>query len=57
MDTGLLAVVVTGLFSVVVAFIHRGFKRQHHDHGIIATSLDRIENKIDRHIEGHNEPK
>jgi hypothetical protein len=55
MDTGLLAVVVTGLFSVVVAFIHRGFKRQHHDHGIIATSLDRIENKIDRHIENHDE--
>lgn len=57
MDSGLLAVVITGCFSVVVALIHRGFKRQEKDHGLIATSLDRIENKIDRHIEGHNEPK
>lgn len=54
MDSGLLAVVVTGCFSIVVAFIHRGFKRQHTDHGIIADSLDRIENKIDRHIENHD---
>ena len=54
MDTGLLAVVITGLFSVVVALIHRGFKRQHHDHGIIERSLDRIEQKIDRHIENHD---
>lgn len=23
------------------------------DHGIVATSLDRIEDKIDRHIENH----
>jgi uncharacterized membrane protein len=53
MDNGLWGVVIAGLFSVVVAFIHRGFKRQAHDHGIIATSLDRIENKIDRHIENH----
>lgn len=54
MDAGLLAVTITGLFSVVVALIHRGFKRQHQDHGIIANSLDRIEQKIDRHIENHD---
>lgn len=54
MDTGLLAVTITGLFSVVVAIIHRGFKRQQHDHGIIADSLDRIEQKLDRHIENHD---
>ena len=53
MDSGLLAVTVTGLFSIVVALIHRGFKKQGKEHGIIATSLDRIEQKIDRHIEGH----
>jgi len=53
MDTGLLAVIVTGCFSVVVALIHRGFKNQHKDHGIIADSLDRIETKLDRHIENH----
>ena len=54
MDAGLLAVTITGLFSVVVAIIHRGFKRQQHDHGIIADSLDRIEQKLDRHIENHD---
>jgi hypothetical protein len=54
MANGLLAAFVTGCFGVVVAFIHRGFKRQHGDHGIIADSLNRIENKIDRHIEHHD---
>jgi len=54
MDTGLLAVTITGLFSVVVAIIHRGFKRQHRDHGIMADSLNRIEQKLDRHIENHD---
>ena len=54
MDTGVLAVTITGLFSVVVAVIHRGFKRQHRDHGIMADSLDRIEQKLDRHIENHD---
>jgi len=55
MDNGFLAVVITGLFSVVVAFIHRGNKRQQKDHGIIGRSLDRIEQKLDRHIENHDE--
>ena len=54
MDAGLLAVTITGLFSIVVALIHRGFKRQHNDHGIMARSLDRIEQKLDRHIENHD---
>ena len=54
MDTGLLAVIVTGCFSVVVAFIHRGFKKQHQDHGIVHDSLNRIENKLDRHIDNHD---
>jgi hypothetical protein len=54
MDGGFLAVVVTGLFSVVVAFIHRGNKRQQKDHGLIGTSLDRIERKLDRHLEDHD---
>ena len=54
MGTELLVVIVGGLFSVVVALIHRGFKRQQHDHGIIGQSLDRIEQKLDRHIENHD---
>jgi hypothetical protein len=55
MDNGIWSVVISGLFALGVAFIHRGFKRQHQDHGIISNSLDRIEQKIDRHIENHND--
>lgn len=54
MGSGLLAAIATGCFGVVIAFIHRGFKKQHGDHGIIANSLDRIEQKLDRHIENHD---
>jgi Na+/melibiose symporter-like transporter len=54
MADGVLIALISGGFSLVVAWIHRGFKRQHQDHGIIADSLDRIENKIDRHIENHD---
>lgn len=54
MADGILIALISGGFSLVVAWIHRGFKRQHDDHGIIADSLDRIEQKIDRHIEDHD---
>jgi Na+/melibiose symporter-like transporter len=54
MADGVLIALISGGFSIVVAWIHRGFKRQHDDHGIIADSLDRIENKIDRHLEDHD---
>jgi Na+/melibiose symporter-like transporter len=54
MADGILIALISGGFSLVVAWIHRGFKKQHKDHGIIADSLDRIENKIDRHIENHD---
>jgi hypothetical protein len=54
MDNGILAVLITGLFSVVVAVIHRGNKRQEKDHGIIGRSLDRIERKLDGHIKDHD---
>jgi hypothetical protein len=54
MGAELVAVVVTGMFSIVVAVIHRGNKRQQKDHGLIGTSLDRIERKLDRHLEDHD---
>lgn len=55
MDNGIWGIVIAGLFSLAVAFIHRGFKRTERDHGLIARALDRIEQKIDRHIENHDE--
>lgn len=53
MGEGVLVALIGGGFSVVVALIHRLMKENRVDHGIVATSLDRIEDKIDRHIENH----
>ena len=54
MPTQLWVALVTGGFAVIVALI-QAFKRQNHrEHGIVADSLDRIEKKIDRHIESHD---
>jgi spore coat polysaccharide biosynthesis protein SpsF (cytidylyltransferase family) len=53
MGEGVLVALIGGGFSVVVALIHRLMKENRIDHGIVATSLDRIEDKIDRHIENH----
>lgn len=54
MDSGVLVAIIGGGFSVVVALIHKLMKENRHDHGIVADSLDRIETKIDRHIESHD---
>lgn len=54
MAEGVLVTLIGGGFSVVVALIHRLTKENRHDHGIVADSLDRIETKIDRHIENHD---
>ena len=53
MDTPIMVALIGGGFSVVVALIHRLMKENRIDHGIVANSLDRIEDKIDRHIENH----
>jgi hypothetical protein len=53
MGEGVLIALIGGGFSVVVALIHRLMKDNTRDHGIVANSLDRIETKIDRHIETH----
>lgn len=54
MGEGVLIALIGGGFSVVVALIHRLMRDNKHDHGIVADSLDRIETKIDRHIETHD---
>ena len=50
----LLGVVIAGGFSIVVALIHKLIKDNATDHNIVHTSLDRIEKKIDRHIDNHD---
>jgi hypothetical protein len=53
MAEGVLVTLIGGGFSIVVALIHRLMRDNKHDHGIVADSLNRIETKIDRHIETH----
>ena len=47
--------IVGGGFSIVVALIHRLQKENRADHGTVHRALGRIEQKIDGHIEAHNE--
>lgn len=54
MDTQVLVAFITGGFAVVVALLHRLQKENRHDHGIVGDSLNRIETKIDRHLDGHD---
>lgn len=54
MAEGVVITLISGGFTVVVALIHKLLKENRHDHGIVAVSLDRIEKKIDRHIDNHD---
>lgn len=54
MADGVLIAFISGGFTVVVALIHKLLKENRQDHGIVADSLDRIESKVDRHIENHD---
>ena len=51
---GVVIALIGGGFTVVVALINKLIKENRHDHGIVADSLNRIESKVDRHIENHD---
>ena len=53
MAEGVVVTFIAGGFTVVVALINKLLKENRHDHGIVADSLNRIERKVDRHIENH----
>lgn len=53
MATEIVVALIGGGFTVVVALIHKLIRDNERDHGIVHTSLDRIEQKLDRHIENH----
>lgn len=55
MSDQVLAAVVAGGFSVVVALLGKLMRDNHRDHGLVMWKLRRIERKIDGHIEGHND--
>jgi hypothetical protein len=54
MAEGVVVTLIAGGFTVVVALINKLLKENRHDHGIVADSLNRIESKVDRHIENHD---
>ena len=47
------AAIVTGCFLVLVALIERTRRQNNRDHGENSAKLDRIEDKIDGHINDH----
>lgn len=53
MTEGILAAVIAGGFSIVVALIYRTAAKNDRDHAENGRKLDRIENKIDGHINDH----
>ena len=54
MGSEIVVSLIGGGFAVVVALIHKLIRDNERDHGIVHTSLDRIEQKLDRHIEDHD---
>jgi len=44
---------ITGAFGVLVALIQRGRKENATDHATVVRTLERVESKIDTHINDH----
>ena len=53
MATEVVVALITGGFGVVVAMIGKLSRDNRRDHGVVQNSLDRIDAKIDRHLDGH----
>lgn len=54
MAEGVVVTLIAGGFTVVVALINKLIKENRQDHGVVHDSLNRIEQKVDRHIENHD---
>lgn len=53
MDAEIVVALITGGFAVIVAMIGKLSHDNRVDHGRVQNSLDRIESKIDDHLDGH----
>lgn len=53
MDSSVLVSIIGGGFSLLGILLHKSIKENREDHGIVRDSLNRIETKIDGHIDGH----
>jgi hypothetical protein len=54
-DTQIVVAFIGGGFGLVIALIGKYAKENREDHGSVHRALGRIEQKIDGHIEAHNE--
>jgi len=53
----LLVALISTIGVVLAALIQKGRKENKNDHDFVAESLDRIEDKIDNHIDAHAQGK
>lgn len=53
METEAVVAVIVGGFALLGALVEFGRRQNHNDHGEVTRSLDRIEGKIDGHINDH----
>jgi hypothetical protein len=52
-DSGVLVSLIGGGFGLVGILLNKIIKENRIDHGIVRDSLNRIETKIDQHLEDH----
>jgi hypothetical protein len=53
MTEGVIIAVIVAVGGILAALV-QGLKKENHvDHAVVAISLDRIENKLDSHIDDH----
>ncbi len=52
-DSGVLVSLIGGGFGLVGILLNKIIKENRSDHGIVRDSLNRIETKIDGHLEDH----
>ena len=64
MDVGLLGVIITGIFSVLVTLIQKARKENKQDHDMVYNSLQNLHDdvrsvgeKLDNHIDWHLDKK
>ena len=53
MTEGVIVAVIVAVGGVLAALVQGLRKENHEDHATVAISLDRIENKLDSHIDDH----
>jgi hypothetical protein len=52
-DSGVLVSLIGGGFGLLGILLNKIIKENRIDHGIVRDSLNRIETKIDKHLEDH----